>query len=84
MKTIKIYEYNESMGMLIDVRHPLDYNIEHDPRSINIYSDKLIYNHSKYLNKNDKYYIICKNGITSKKVVYRLSLIGYNVIQVVY
>lgn len=84
MKTIKLSEYDISMGKLIDVRHPLDYKENHDERSINIYYEKLIYNHNKYLNKNERYYIICKNGITSKNAVTRLSYLGYNVIQVVY
>ena len=45
MKIIDYHDYNISMGPLIDVQHPLDYKEKHDPRSINIYADKLILNH---------------------------------------
>jgi len=84
MKTISIYEYNESFGKLIDVQHPLDYKKKHDPRSINIYADKLIMNHKKYLNKTERYYIICEKGKLSKRVVSALSYYGYDVVQVKY
>lgn len=84
MKVISINDYNENMGILIDVRHPLDYVKKHDPRSINIYADKLILNHSKYLNKNDTFYIICSKGLLSSRVVRTLSYYGYNLVQVKY
>ena len=84
MKTISINSYQSSMGKLIDVQHPLDYEKKHDHRSINIYADKLIFNHSKYLNKDETYYIICSKGHLSKKVVRTLSFYGYNVVQVKY
>lgn len=82
MYTIKLSDYQEFMGLLIDVRHPLEYSQNHDSRSINIYYDKLLRAPSKYLNKNIKYYIICDKGHLSKKVVNNLSYLGYNVIQV--
>ena len=84
MRIISINEYSSNMGKLIDVRNPLEYNKKHDIRSINIYADKLLYNHSKYLSKNKKYFIICEKGHLSKKVVRALSYYGYNVTQVVY
>ena len=84
MRTISINEYNSNMGKLIDVRNPLDYQNYHDPRSINIYADKLILNHRKYLDKNHVYYIICEKGVLSSKVVRTLSYFGYNLVQVKY
>lgn len=84
MKIISIYDYNSNMGTLIDVQHPLDYKNKHDPRSINIYADKLIMNHKKYLNKNQTYYIICEKGKLSSRVVRTLGYYGYNVVQVKY
>ena len=83
MKTIKLSEYNENMGPLIDVRHPLEYANKHDSRSINIYADKLILNYKKLLDKNITYYIICSKGTLSKKVVHNLTYLGYNAIQVI-
>lgn len=82
MKTIKLSEYSVNLGPLIDVRHPLEYAKSHDPRSINIYADKLIMNHQKYLNKKNTYYIICAKGFLSKKVVRTLSYYGYNLVYV--
>lgn len=84
MKVININEYSSLYGVLIDVQHPLDYQKKHDPRSINIYADKLILNHKKYLNKSDTYYIICNKGTLSKRVVHHLQYLGYKVVQVKY
>ena len=82
MKVIEYENYESYLGTLIDVQHPLDYEEFHDPRSINIYADKLILNHKLYLDKNRPYYIMCKRGNLSKKVVQILSFYGYNVILV--
>ncbi len=80
MKTINIKNYNPSMGVLIDVRHPLDYvNQLHHPNSKNIYYDKLIYEHKKYMNKDTEYFIVCNKGKLSKKAVMQLNYLGYNV-----
>ena len=79
---IKLSDYNVNMGLLIDVRHPLEYAKHHDQRSINIYADKLIMNHAKYLNKKDTYYIMCEKGFLSKKVVRTLSYYGYKLVEV--
>jgi len=84
MNIISINEYDSTMGKLIDVQHPLDYKKKHDPRSINIYADKLLMNHRKYLNKFDKYFIVCEKGILSSRVVRTLAFYGYNVTQVKY
>ena len=83
MKTIKLSEYNSNMGVLIDVRHPIEYKIKHDSRSINIYADKLLLNHKTLLDKEKTYYIICAKNNLSRKVVTNLSFLGYNVVQVI-
>ena len=70
MKTIKYNEYKND-GIFI--------NLETDY----IPYQKLIYDHSKYLSKNNKYYILCKNGIKSREVVKKLELLGYDVTQVI-
>ncbi len=85
MKRIHISEYNERLGILIDVRHPLDYKSEeHHHVSKNIHYQKLIAGHNTYLNKNDKYFITCYKGIVSKKTVINLEYLGYDVTQVYY
>lgn len=68
------------MGILIDVRHPIDYEKEsHHPLSRNIYADKILYNHAKYLNKDSAYYITCTRGTLSRRCVKTLEILGYNV-----
>lgn len=70
MKTVKYEEYKND-GIFINL------DIEYIPYQ------KLIYDADKYLNKSEKYYFYCKNGIKSKEVVSRLELFGYNVVRVV-
>lgn len=83
MKYINLKDYNTLLGTLIDVQHPLDYAEKHDPRSINIYADKLLLNHKTLLNKNQKYFIMCRKGFLSRKVVSMLSYLGYDVVLVI-
>ena len=76
-------EYNLSMGILIDVQHPLDYKENPTPNSKNMYADKLLMNYKTVLDKNKKYYIICNKGTLSRKVVAMLEYLGYDVTQVI-
>ena len=76
-------EYNPSMGILIDVQHPLDYKENPNPNSKNMYADKLLMNYKTVLDKNKKYYIICNKGTLSRKVVAMLEYLGYDVTQVI-
>ncbi len=82
MKRMYLSDYSSSLGTLIDVRHPVDYKNQH-PDSINIYYEKLMYNHKIYLQKDKAYYITCEKGLISKKCVKYLDLLGYNVTQVI-
>lgn len=84
MKRINIKDYNKNMGELIDVQHPIDYMKNPTLGSINIYADKLLMDFKKYLDINKEYFIICKSGYLSKKVVATLEYYGYKVTQVVY
>lgn len=70
MKRIRKNEYKGD-GILINL------DIEYIPYQ------KIIYDHSKYLSKNKKYYFYCKNGIKSKEVVMSLTELGYNVTQLI-
>ena len=83
MKKIMFSEYNPSMGILIDVQHPLDYKENSTPNSKNMYADKLLMNYKTVLDKNKKYYIICNKGTLSRKVVAMLEYLGYDVTQVI-
>lgn len=70
METVKYSEYKND-GIFINL------DVEYIPYQ------KLIYDSEKYLNKNNKYYFYCKNGIKSREVVARLEMSGYNVVRVV-
>lgn len=83
MKSININNYNSSMGILIDVRNKDEYDKKHINGSINIPYNELIFNHNKYLNKNNKYYLICSGGIKSKRATSILSIYGYDVTNVI-
>ena len=84
MKRITLANYNPRLGTLIDVQHPEDYLKNPTPNSTNIYIDKLLLEHNKYLKKGQKYYIICNKGFLSKKAVSMLEYFGYDVTQVIH
>ena len=69
MKRLNINEYSKSMGELIDLQHPRDYQIYHHPDSINIPYDKLMLNYKALLDKNKSYYLVCNKGTKSRKAV---------------
>lgn len=83
MKNLNINDYRPYMGKLIDVRPKYEYKNKNISGSINIPYDELIFNHSKYLNKNETYYIICGGGIKSKKATNILNVYGYNVVNII-
>lgn len=83
MKRILLSEYNPSLGTLIDVQNPLDYEKTPTPGSINIYADKLLMNYKKNLDITKRYYIVCNKGFLSRKVVSILEFYGYDVTQVI-
>jgi len=64
---------------VIDIQDKYNYQLNHYPGSVNIPYDDLMNNYRVYLNKNDVYYIYCKSGKLSKRVVAVLSYLGYNV-----
>ena len=83
MKYIYEKDYNPNMGILIDIKDPISYKNKHNPYSINIYYDKLMFNFKLLLDKNKKYFIICEKGKRSKEAVRILSFYGYDVTYVI-
>ena len=83
MKNIKLSDYSFSMGTIIDLRDKSEYLKKHITGSINIPYNDLIFNHDKYLNKSNKYFLICSGGIKSKKACNILSIYGYDVTNVI-
>lgn len=82
MKRISLNNYNSSMGILIDVQHPIDYMKNPTPNSVNVYADDLLLNYKRMLDYSKKYYIICNKGRLSQRVVAMLEYFGYDVTQV--
>ena len=63
---------------IIDVRSPLDFANNSIPFSINIPRIKLMSNPELYINKNEKYYLICDLGKVSLSCAKVLNALGYN------
>ena len=68
--------------IIIDIRNIEKYNNNHILNAINIEMEKLLIYHSKYLNRNNKYYIYCQKGIQSRKICQILKNYGYNVVNI--
>ena len=82
MKKIKLSDYNNNLGILIDIEDQYTYSKNPTNGSINIPYQKLAYHYRDYLDKNKPYYIICSGGVKSKRLVNILEFYGYNVTQV--
>ena len=85
LKSIDTNSLRYKLGTInvIDLRSIEKYNSSHIETSINIPFEKLMINHSKYLNKTDEYYLYCQYGKTSVKVCIFLNKLGYKVINLV-
>ena len=70
------------MKNIIDIRSNDKYRINHIPGAINIEYLELLDNPSKYLNKQDIYYLYCTSGYTSKAVVDKLNSLGFNTVNI--
>lgn len=70
-------------GIIIDIRSNNKYRDGNIFNSINIPCDQLLINYSKYLKKDNKYYIYCQKGFRSKQLCRFLFNKGYNVINVI-
>lgn len=67
---------------LVDIRETFEYQMGHVKNAQNIPMNELAYNHTKYLNKNETYYIICQSGGRSSSMCQYLGSQGYQVINV--
>ncbi len=76
MKKILLSEYDESMGIFIEINKNYHNVVKN---SIHIPYENLLINYKELLDKSKKYYIYCKGGIKSRKVVNILSFYGYDV-----
>lgn len=67
---------------IIDIRTKEKYNNSHIPNAINIPYEQLLFEPSKYLNKDEPYYIYCAQGKTSFSVCNILTKLGYKIINI--
>ncbi|MGL4772332.1 MAG: rhodanese-like domain-containing protein [Clostridium sp.] len=67
---------------LIDIREDFEVSFGTLKGAKNIPMEELLINHNKYLNKNNKYYIMCQSGMRSSRTTSMLLNEGYNVINV--
>jgi len=67
---------------LIDIRSNQSYNNNHIDGAINIPYEKILIEPNKYLDMNQKYFIYCQKGITSRKLCQILQNKGYKVINI--
>ena len=68
---------------LIDIRSPYMYLNGTIDKAVNIPFEKLFSNPQDYLKKDEKYYIFCSNGTSSKRMCKYLSTLGYEVINII-
>ena len=74
---------NNNFNNIIDIRDRRKYAINHIPGAINIDKNSLLLYPEKYLNKYDRYYLYCDYGNTSRAVVNKLRLQGYDCINII-
>lgn len=78
MKKIKLKEFDESMGVFVDLEKRDENDFKYKNELVVSY-EKLIINHKELLDKNVKYFIYCHGGQRSKKAVNILEFYGYDV-----
>ena len=67
-----------NLNNIIDIRENYVYNLCKIKGSRNIPYEFLIFNPADYLNKNEKYYILCDNGHKSRLLSEILNSYGYH------
>ena len=81
MKKIRVIDLLPNSNVIcLDSKHEYDKN--YIKGSICIPYDTLLNNYRELLNKNEKYYFYCKNGVKSKRIVSILEYLGYDVIMI--
>ena len=71
-------EYN-----IIDIRDKYSYELGHVYNAVNIPMDILLNNPSKYLNKNETYYLLCQTGRQSLDIVNMLNIQGFRTVNII-
>lgn len=84
VKNIDINNLDEILGSinLIDIREVYEYEEGTLKTAINIPMGKILEYPEEYLNKDEKYYIMCRSGARSLNTCLALKKEGYQVINV--
>lgn len=78
MKSIKLKDFEENMGIFIDLENKENDGFKYK-NEINVTYEKLVLDHKELLDKECKYFIYCHGGQRSKKAVNILEFYGYDV-----
>lgn len=62
---------------IIDTRNKYKYMNGTIYKAINIEENELLYNHLKYLKRNEEYYLLCDHGFSSLRLSKMLNSLGY-------
>ena len=68
---------------IIDIRPNYEYQYGSIHSAINIPAIKLKNNPSKYLNKNETYYLLCQTGRQSLDIVNMLNIQGFRTVNII-
>lgn len=71
------YDLVKKSANIIDVRNELEYRDQNVTGSINVPRIKLLNSPDLYMNKNDKYYLLCSHGEVSASCSRILNALGY-------
>ena len=83
MNSIDIFSLMKiSNPKIIDIRDDYSYKLGSIPGSVSVPYLFLMTNPDNYINKSNKYYILCNSGSSSLRCCLELNSMGYNVVNV--
>lgn len=84
VSSISVNEIDNLIGqiVLIDIREPYEYQSGTIKTAKNIPMGELLQNPERYMNKTNKYYIMCQSGGRSGRATDELAKQGYEVVNV--
>ncbi len=81
-KALKSLLYDGKKINIIDIRNNNEYILNKIPTAKNIPKLVLENEPTKYLVRNEKYYIYCQSGTSSKSLVTKLISLGYDAVNI--
>lgn len=82
---INFFKYYQTKNnfKVIDLREFIEFEKYHIKHTINIPFSLIMEKHYLFLNKTNKYFLICNNGDKSKLACEYLNSLGYNVVYII-